>query len=220
MKRISEIAGFEPVGQAAPKTPQPDAIPNIGRSSLAAMGLSALGIVFGDIGTSPLYTLKTVLDLTGGTPAPGTVLGVLSLILWTLIIVVTVAMSIDNDGEGGILVGAGHAEKDAAQNKEARVAVGKQIAKPNEGVEGGEDRPMTHDRPDAKPPDSQKPKAHDWAEGLASARCAQGLDREEGNKNSDSRWQDVGFQCGGRDVESFESREDRDSGSDGAIAID
>ncbi|MDQ6869675.1 MAG: KUP/HAK/KT family potassium transporter [Pseudomonadota bacterium] len=72
------------------------------------MGLSALGIVFGDIGTSPLYTLKTVLDLTGGTPAPGTVLGVLSLILWTLIIVtsvkyVTVAMSIDNDGEGGIL---------------------------------------------------------------------------------------------------------------------
>src|ERR1700675_2948808 len=78
------------------------------RSSLAAMGLSALGIVFGDIGTSPLYTLKTVLDLTGGTPAPGTVLGVLSLILWTLIIItsvkyVTVAMSIDNDGEGGIL---------------------------------------------------------------------------------------------------------------------
>jgi KUP system potassium uptake protein len=72
------------------------------------MGLSALGIVFGDIGTSPLYTLKTVLDLAGGTPAPDAVLGVLSLILWTLIIItsvkyVTVAMSIDNDGEGGIL---------------------------------------------------------------------------------------------------------------------
>ena len=50
---------------------------------LAAMGLSALGIVFGDIGTSPLYTLKTVLDLTGGTPRPDVVLGVLSLILWT-----------------------------------------------------------------------------------------------------------------------------------------
>jgi KUP system potassium uptake protein len=72
------------------------------------MVLSALGIVFGDIGTSPLYTLKTVLDLTGGTPTPDIVLGVLSLIIWTLIIVtsvkyVTVAMSIDNDGEGGIL---------------------------------------------------------------------------------------------------------------------
>src|SRR6202047_2974007 len=108
MKRISEIAGFEPVGQAASETPQPDAAPSIGRSSLAAMGLSALGIVFGDIGTSPLYTLKTVLDLTGGTPTPDIVLGVLSLIIWTLIIItsvkyVTVAMSIDNDGEGGIL---------------------------------------------------------------------------------------------------------------------
>jgi KUP system potassium uptake protein len=72
------------------------------------MGLSALGIVFGDIGTSPLYTLKTVLDLAGGTPTPDVVLGVLSLILWTLVIVTSVkyvifAMSIDNDGEGGIL---------------------------------------------------------------------------------------------------------------------
>ncbi|MGA7385812.1 MAG: KUP/HAK/KT family potassium transporter [Methylocella sp.] len=94
--------------QAVSKTPQPDASPSVGRSSLAAMGVSALGIVFGDIGTSPLYTLKTVLDLTGGTPAPDTVLGVLSLMIWTLIIItsikyVTVAMSIDNDGEGGIL---------------------------------------------------------------------------------------------------------------------
>jgi KUP system potassium uptake protein len=72
------------------------------------MGLSALGIVFGDIGTSPLYTLKTVLALTGGTPTPDVVLGALSLTLWTLIRVtsikyVTFAMSIDNDGEGGIL---------------------------------------------------------------------------------------------------------------------
>jgi KUP system potassium uptake protein len=78
------------------------------RASLGALGLSALGIVFGDIGTSPLYTLKTVLDLTGGAPTPDVVLGVLSLIVWTLIIItsvkyVTFAMSIDNDGEGGIL---------------------------------------------------------------------------------------------------------------------
>src|ERR1700704_516122 len=62
----------------------------------------------GDIGTSPLYTLKTVLGLTGGAPAPGVVLGVLSLVIWTLVVVttikyVTVAMSVDNDGEGGIL---------------------------------------------------------------------------------------------------------------------
>src|ERR1700722_10465787 len=94
--------------KVAPKIPQPDGVRSVGRSSLAAMGLSALGIFFGDIGTSPLYTLKTVLALTGGTPTPDVVLGVLSLILWTLAIVTSVkyvifAMSIDNDGEGGIL---------------------------------------------------------------------------------------------------------------------
>src|SRR5215472_14626791 len=77
-------------------------------ASLSALALSALGVVFGDIGTSPLYTLKTVLGLTGGTPDAAATLGVLSLVVWTLIIVTTikyvnVAMRIDNDGEGGIL---------------------------------------------------------------------------------------------------------------------
>ena len=67
-----------------------------------------LGVVFGDIGTSPLYTLKTLLSFIGGAPTPDHVLGVLLLILWTLVIIttikyVTVAMSIDNDGEGGVL---------------------------------------------------------------------------------------------------------------------
>ena len=77
--------------------------------SMLALSLSALGVVFGDIGTSPLYTLKTVLDVTGGAHLePAAILGALSLILWTLIIVTTVkyvniAMRIDNDGEGGII---------------------------------------------------------------------------------------------------------------------
>jgi KUP system potassium uptake protein len=67
-----------------------------------------LGVVFGDIGTSPLYTLKTVLGLTGGGPDSVVTLGVLSLVIWTLIVVTTikyvsVAMRVDNDGEGGIL---------------------------------------------------------------------------------------------------------------------
>src|ERR1700722_3991367 len=75
---------------------------------LPILGLSALGIVFGDIGTSPLYTLKTVLGLGGNPPTHGAVLGVLSLIIWTLTIITTVkyvivAMSIDHDREGGIL---------------------------------------------------------------------------------------------------------------------
>jgi KUP system potassium uptake protein len=79
----------------------------INRPGIAALGFGALGVVFGDIGTSPLYTLKTVLDLTGD-GSPATVLGVLSLIVWTLIVItsvkyVTIAMRVGNDGEGGIL---------------------------------------------------------------------------------------------------------------------
>src|SRR5579863_6439125 len=75
--------------------------------ALLALAVGALGVVFGDIGTSPLYTLKTVLDLSGGA-SPQTILGVVSLLVWTLIIVTSVkyagfAMRIDNGGEGGIL---------------------------------------------------------------------------------------------------------------------
>ncbi len=74
----------------------------------ARAGLAALGVVFGDIGTSPLYTLKTVLDYTGPHPDPSAVLGALSLIAWTLFLITTVkyvniAMRVDNDGEGGII---------------------------------------------------------------------------------------------------------------------
>jgi KUP system potassium uptake protein len=75
---------------------------------LAVLALSALGIVFGDIGTSPLYTFKTILSATDRSPDASVVLGVLSLVLWTLFIITTVkyvsfAMRVDNDGEGGIL---------------------------------------------------------------------------------------------------------------------
>jgi KUP system potassium uptake protein len=77
-------------------------------SNIQALSLSALGVVFGDIGTSPLYTLKTVLALTGGKPDRGAILGTLSLVIWTLIIVTTIkyvsfAMRLGNDCEGGIL---------------------------------------------------------------------------------------------------------------------
>ncbi len=72
------------------------------------MALSALGVVFGDIGTSPLYTLKTVLGVSGANPDRAVALGSLSLIFWTLIIITTikyvsVAMRVDNHGEGGIM---------------------------------------------------------------------------------------------------------------------
>ena len=73
-----------------------------------ALSVGALGVVFGDIGTSPLYTFKTVLDLTGSSHTAPVILGIVSLLVWTLIIVTSVkyaglAMRIDNDGEGGIL---------------------------------------------------------------------------------------------------------------------
>jgi KUP system potassium uptake protein len=69
---------------------------------------SALGVVFGDIGTSPLYTLKTVILLSGNSPTPDIILGLLSLIIWTLILITSIkyaafAMRIDNRGEGGIM---------------------------------------------------------------------------------------------------------------------
>src|ERR1700681_3147714 len=77
-------------------------------TSLPLAGLSALGIVFGDIGTSPLYTLKTVLALTGEDPDSAVTLGALSLVISTLIVLTTikyvsVARRMDSDGEGGIL---------------------------------------------------------------------------------------------------------------------
>ncbi len=77
-------------------------------AALALTGLGALGVVFGDIGTSPLYTLKTAFDFLHGEATPERILGMLSLVFWTLTLItsikyVLVAMSIDNDGEGGIL---------------------------------------------------------------------------------------------------------------------
>ncbi len=78
------------------------------RSSLAALAVGALGVVYGDIGTSPLYTLKTALQWAGSEATPQVALAMLSLIVWTLIITtsikyVAVVMRADNDGEGGIL---------------------------------------------------------------------------------------------------------------------
>jgi KUP system potassium uptake protein len=78
------------------------------QGSLAKLALGALGVVYGDIGTSPLYTIKTALDWSGGNATPATALGMLSLIVWTLLITtsikyVAVVMRADNEGEGGIL---------------------------------------------------------------------------------------------------------------------
>ena len=99
-------------GRMVPPAPQVAVAANGGRPQIATglplLSLAALGVVFGDIGTSPLYTLKTVLNLAGDKADAFTVLGSVSLVIWTLIIITSVkyvafAMRIDNDGEGGIL---------------------------------------------------------------------------------------------------------------------
>ena len=76
---------------------------------LRVLALGALGVVFGDIGTSPLYALKTCMEAAKGVAGdPGTVLGILSLIFWAITLVVTVkyvglVLRADNRGEGGVL---------------------------------------------------------------------------------------------------------------------
>ena len=80
-----------------------------GRRHGAALAVTALGVVFGDIGTSPLYALRECLRPGYGLPVtPDAVLGVLSLFVWSLVLIVSVkyvvfVMRADNDGEGGIL---------------------------------------------------------------------------------------------------------------------
>jgi KUP system potassium uptake protein len=74
---------------------------------MGALTLGALGVVFGDIGTSPLYTFKECLHASGGKADAADVYGVLSLIFWALTLVVSVKylafiMRADNRGEGGI----------------------------------------------------------------------------------------------------------------------
>jgi KUP system potassium uptake protein len=78
-------------------------------SRFGALVLGCIGVVYGDIGTSPLYALRESVKAAGdGAPTPEAVLGVLSLLLWSLILVVTVKyvlfiLRADNQGEGGVL---------------------------------------------------------------------------------------------------------------------
>ena len=79
------------------------------KGSLAALALGAIGIVFGDIGTSPLYALKVCFDPVNGIPmTPDSIFGVISMIFWSFIMVVSLkyllfVMRANNHGEGGIL---------------------------------------------------------------------------------------------------------------------
>jgi len=78
------------------------------KAGTAALTLGALGVVFGDIGTSPLYAMSSIFRVHGVRPNAGGVDGMISLIVWTIILVVmvkymTFVMRADNRGEGGIM---------------------------------------------------------------------------------------------------------------------
>jgi KUP system potassium uptake protein len=84
------------------------ALVRVARKTTPAAALAALGIVYGDLGTSPLYTLQAVVGATGGHFSSEAALGTLSLIFWALTITISVkyclfVMRADNHGEGGIL---------------------------------------------------------------------------------------------------------------------
>ena len=99
-------------------TMQPHRHPGGRRGSLMVVAVAALGVVFGDIGTSPLYALKTVFLLDGGAVRAneGDVFGVISLMFWSITIIVSIKylgilMRADNDGEGGVMALAALAQR-------------------------------------------------------------------------------------------------------------
>ena len=82
--------------------------PHAGQAALAALTLAAIGVVYGDIGTSPLYALKEVFAHGRVPLSPDNILGILSLAFWTLTVVVSLKyvaliLRADNNGEGGLI---------------------------------------------------------------------------------------------------------------------
>ena len=103
-----------------------------GKSSLAALTLGALGVVYGDIGTSPLYALREVFASKHATLSQPDILGVLSLVFWTLTIIVTLkyvtlVLRANNNGEGGtmaLMALSLHAIKDRPRMRSALIVMG------------------------------------------------------------------------------------------------
>src|SRR6202021_122603 len=92
----------------------------------------SVGVVYGDIGTSPLYAFRVAVTTAmgpGGSPTPAVVLGILSLILWSLIIIVTlkyvlILLRADNNGEGGTLTLMALAQRAVTKGASAIVLLG------------------------------------------------------------------------------------------------
>jgi KUP system potassium uptake protein len=100
------------------------------RGRMTALTIGALGVVFGDIGTSPLYAMRQTVDATAGAlPRPLAIMAALSLIFWSLIVVVTLKyvvliMRADNEGEGGVLALAALARRSGGLSKRTKNLIG------------------------------------------------------------------------------------------------
>src|SRR4029077_18049967 len=95
------------------------------RSRVLALTAGAIGVVYGDIGTSPLYAIKQTFGAQGVPPTEENVLGILSLMFWSLILVVSIKyagfiMRADNKGEGGIMALTALAQRSVRSSQRAR----------------------------------------------------------------------------------------------------
>jgi KUP system potassium uptake protein len=117
---LQDIEGGGAAGSHPPRT---------GARRTAGLTLAALGVVYGDIGTSPLYAVReSALSAGGHVPSAPAIMGVVSLIFWSLMIVVTLKyviliMQADNDGEGGILALSALAHRTPGLGKRAKLAI-------------------------------------------------------------------------------------------------
>src|SRR5271155_1243536 len=135
---VSEPQRISPDAIASPAAAEPSSSETHAKAShgsdisgrMTALTVGALGVVFGDIGTSPLYAMhNTVVATTGALPGPLAVMAALSLIFWSLIIVVTIKyvvliMRADNDGEGGVLALAALARRSGGLSKRVKSLIG------------------------------------------------------------------------------------------------
>jgi KUP system potassium uptake protein len=128
MSAGSEIAEGQAASRPRSRRRPPGRTRRARRPALAGLTLAALGVVFGDIGTSPLYAIQIVFAIDGGAvhPTRGDVLGVISLVFWSITLIVSVKyvaliMRADNDGEGGVMALAALVQR-AAGNVAVRSA--------------------------------------------------------------------------------------------------
>jgi KUP system potassium uptake protein len=125
---LADAPGVAPAATRPPA--EQSAHPANDRRNMAGLILGAMGVVFGDIGTSPLYALRqTVLATEGGLPNHIAVMGSLSMIFWALILVVTVKyvliiMRADNNGEGGTLALAALAHRSQGLTRRVKATIG------------------------------------------------------------------------------------------------